>query len=529
LLGSLLAGALALVLASTGCGKKRAEEPSAAGGAQGAPAAAPAPERGDVLALLQPPGPLTEDLVQRLEALRIKELWILSGTLSGDGEEWRPAPPPVLKYRLPLGVFIVIRPSWQGRIAGNGAAGAGSVVATKLAAAAAGFREKGNDVRSAHVVFSDGEIPPADLGRFLSTVRKELTGKIDGPLSVTPPPSFFRSPEAAKALEAVDSVVPLLAGTPQQIEGEIVAKAPPAVELSRAESLGKPWLAGFWLAGGGLVLSSDGRTVAHELPESALDRVSEIGEIAFIPGTSLEDSQGYNYRLSPQRSANVQGIALAAGVETRFRGLTPTELVATVGELSRSAAKGCRGRIYFATDFPLADGSLGVEAIEEALAAKPLSPVPEIFVDETETATRRGGAVALTLRNASLNPSLLSQLNNWVELHVPSGSLASVDPGRFDRYEFWLGEGSSAKPVNQHRADRVRFFEFYLAPGEKVTSGPIRIAGDPSQITIRVSASILGADGSEISRTREEARATPPEPPSSAAPEGSAAGAPPNR
>lgn len=319
---AIVALALALVLPLAACGKKGKGEGTTAAAGNGAKPAAGGALDGDVLALLTPPGPLTDDLIQRLSALRIKQLWLLAGTFSADGEKWRPAPPPTLKYRLPLGCFVVVRPSWQKSMAGGGAA-AGEEVAGRLGEAAAALRTKGNEVRAAHVVFVDGDLSPADLKAFVEGLRKGLAGKIDGSVSLSLPSEFYRQEGAPASLEKVDFIVPLLLGTPASVVGEAVARYPNPAAPTAVEAAGKPYLAGFWLAGGGLVLDDSG-VVQKELPESALDRFTEIPQTKITLGGAFEMESGYTYRLFPPKATTVLGVAVPAGAEARFRGVTPS-------------------------------------------------------------------------------------------------------------------------------------------------------------------------------------------------------------
>lgn len=517
ILGMMLLGSV-LLLGAVGCGKKDGAEPegSASTGAGGGPSGkAVAGLDGDTLALLSAPGPLTEDLVQRLEALRIRRLWLLAGTFSGVGEPFRAVAPPALKYRMPLGVMVVIRPSWQAKLAGGGAEGAAGEVATALRAAAQAYREKGNEVAGAHVLFVDGPMASGDLKSFLEALRKGLADTVGGPLTVTPPAGFEKDPEAASVLSRADAWVPLVLGTPLPVTGEVLAKFPPSVDMAAADGVGAPFLAGFWLAGGGLLLDP-GQTVVQEFPESGLDRFTEIPGIRLSLGSAFEDEGGYTYRLNAPKPANVLGTPIPAGAETRFRGITSPELVASLGDLARGQWKSFGGRVYFATDFPQSDGSLGVEAIEDAVAGRTLAPDPAVYVDEREIG-KRGGVVELSLVNRNGHPSLVSQFSNWVELRIPKGSLAGIDPGRFDRYELWEGDGPSARAVGAVRADRVRLFEFYLGPRERVSTGAIRIQGDPAKISLEVSWNLVGGDGSELSKPLAPAQPTPVEAPAEAA------------
>jgi hypothetical protein len=83
----------------------------------------------------------------------------------------------------------------------------------------------------------------------------------------------------------------------------------------------------------------------------------------------------------------------------------------------------------------------------------------------------------VTSTNTGPTPTDLSHYNSYVQLRVEGGTVASVRPGDFDRYEQLTGEADGYKPTTTSRAVVCRLFENIFAPGEVDASGPIRIAG----------------------------------------------------
>jgi hypothetical protein len=99
--------------------------------------------------------------------------------------------------------------------------------------------------------------------------------------------------------------------------------------------------------------------------------------------------------------------------------------------------------------------------------------------------------------------SSLSRLNNWIDVRVDGARILDVRPGDFDRFLFLDANG---RPVGVARAHTIRLFENFVAPGESMATGPIRLAG---AAPIFASAHLVLPDGRTVTvpETRVEGAA----------------------
>lgn len=153
----------------------------------------------------------------------------------------------------------------------------------------------------------------------------------------------------------------------------------------------------------------------------------------------------------------------AAGDSVTFRERRVGDLTASL-----SAARAVSAKILHLDALDDQDHLIGFSVVEDVLLGKSL--VPRILL------SRSGGAGEVTFMaiNSSSEFSQLSRIGNWIDLRLENGTIGDVRPGDFDRYEF-LDAGGNRVPVA--RAQTIRFFENFVAPGESMTAGPIRYAG----------------------------------------------------
>ncbi len=145
---------------------------------------------------------------------------------------------------------------------------------------------------------------------------------------------------------------------------------------------------------------------------------------------------------------------------------------------------------------PPAGAALGMgrEAFLAYLEGEGPRPDPEVSV------RRSGRSLTVTLRNGSPFPSAVSTYGTWVEVRVASGSLVAKDTGGFDRIILGTVKGGRWERMGEARtADAVRFFETYLAPGEEITTGTVRLPSSRSRVT--VSWRVVLSTGEELGGT----------------------------
>jgi len=104
--------------------------------------------------------------------------------------------------------------------------------------------------------------------------------------------------------------------------------------------------------------------------------------------------------------------------------------------------------------------------------------------------------VRVKLSNPSPFATAVSNHGNWVQVSVDEGWLVADAPGSFDRLVSGIVRGGRWETGELDRVNAVRFGEVYVAPGEEIVSGSVRIPSSRSQVTVRWRFSL--SDGSEI-------------------------------
>jgi|AMFO01.1.fsa_nt_gi hypothetical protein len=108
-------------------------------------------------------------------------------------------------------------------------------------------------------------------------------------------------------------------------------------------------------------------------------------------------------------------------------------------------------------------------------------PVPGIGVH----VERSGSRLRVRLENPTPFCSAVSSYGTWVEISVGRGVVAGPARGGFDRVLVGSVRSGTWRPVTTGRADAVRFTDTYVAPGETVRSGWVRLPSRRSRVRVR--------------------------------------------
>jgi hypothetical protein len=79
----------------------------------------------------------------------------------------------------------------------------------------------------------------------------------------------------------------------------------------------------------------------------------------------------------------------------------------------------------------------------------------------------------------------VSGVGNWLEVSVVSGSLVAESRGSFDRLVLGSVEGDQWNPRYLGAPSAARYSEIYLAPGEQLNTGPVRLSSRRAQVRVR--------------------------------------------
>ena len=142
---------------------------------------------------------------------------------------------------------------------------------------------------------------------------------------------------------------------------------------------------------------------------------------------------------------------------------------------------------------PPAGPNLGVDRDELIRYLSGEGPEPTIEVRPH----RRGRDLSVELTNTSVFRSTLTGVGNWLQIELGSGALVAESRGGFDRVILGRIVDGRWQPNPAGGPGAVRFVENYVAPGEVITTGTIRLPSSRSEVTVRWQVQL--SDGSTVS------------------------------
>ncbi len=455
--------------------------------------ATPAVPRGDALFLAEAPAFVPDDVDAELESMRVVRLYVPAATMSRSGTITA-LPPPPTPFKRPLVLTVLGEEGAATAVAGRGAA-AGSDWARALSKILAESRGWGR-VEGVHFHLWPSPELAKDLAAALAAVHETLSL----PVSVTLPPTA--KPERWKPLSGIASEALVLAfGRRPELGGQIVSELPE--EIARAFPLPFRLLVAF----GGYGRTGDGTTFTGRiLPDGMIDQLSEDRALDFDFGQVFSSEPGTICTFKPR--AGAKGSTLAAdGGYARFQFPTMGEGVRFLSAAGRWSAPNLRGRAFLVGGVPKDGYLVGYAAVRALMTGKPIEPR---LVVEVLPGVAGRGHTDFTLRttNTGPTPTDLSHYNSWVQIRVEGGTVSSVKPGDFDRYEQMTSAAEGYKLTSSSRAVVCRLFENIFAPGETNDSGPIRVAGTRPRVFL--SWHLTLPDGKVTSGPEIEARLAAP-------------------
>jgi hypothetical protein len=190
------------------------------------------------------------------------------------------------------------------------------------------------------------------------------------------------------------------------------------------------------------------------------------------------------------RQMEWSGRSWSAGDRVALGWMDPSRLDASLGEMDRLILPELAG--WDLMPLPPEDGGLGIsmEGLIRYLGGEGPGPSVEVGVD------RSGSMLVVTLSNPSPFPSAVAGVSNWIEVSVESSSVVVQDRGEFDRTVLGSMPGGEWQPRYIGVANAVRFYENYVAPGEVISTGKIRLAS--TKIAVRVRWQVALSSGENL-------------------------------
>jgi hypothetical protein len=291
-----------------------------------------------------------------------------------------------------------------------------------------------------------------------------------------PPPNEKKPREAIQALASrVDGFVAFVFGDDNGADPVFT------------DSLGKLWWAGYEPAGSGIVRRKSGES-GPRVPEGALDALTNDPRMELVQEVPWNEEKGWEFSLRATHDVTAGGLALAAGDSVTFSFPSLADMRARF-ESDRKGRRFARGRVVVFEGRSDAGRLFPISALPDALAGR--RGIPDLQVWESP----EGGRVLMVgAENGSVNASLLSRVENWIEVDVAPARIWDVEPGAFDRWEVYDAAGRRVSPG---RASRVRLFETFVAPLERLSPARLQVRGALPSPCCRTRTHVLPATGGE--------------------------------
>ena len=178
------------------------------------------------------------------------------------------------------------------------------------------------------------------------------------------------------------------------------------------------------------------------------------------------------------------------GERVAVRWMDACRLHAALKEIDRLAVPEVAGWDY--VSFPAEVLKLGLtrEALLRYLQGD--GPGPDVRV----RVERSGRSVRIRLSNPSPFATAVSNYGNWLQVAVDKGWMVCEGRGSFDGVTLGSLRSGRWQEGDRGQVDAARFDEVYLAPGEELVTGTVRLPSSRSRVAVSWRLSLF--DGSEI-------------------------------
>jgi hypothetical protein len=430
---------------------------------------------------------------ESLGKFRCAAVFLPARRIETQGASWsgRDAPAPPQPFgRIPV---ILVVSSDSDPLAGrseNEQKKFGAFLAAEISAALARSASFGG-VRGVHLDFpfspATTEAHAAALREARSTLSHELarrakTGNaaLETPLSWSlrrPPPADEKARKVFRDLVSrTDGLVAFVFGGDD------------AADPGATDALGKLWWAGYSPAGGGVVHRASGGS-GGEIDEGALDALTNDPRMELLQELPWNEGRGWAFSLRARRRLVTPGGPLAPGDSVAFVMPSQADMVARFPE-DRARRRFNRGRVVVFRGHSDARRQFPTAALGDVLAGRPVVPRLRLWTEPAGVGLLRLGG-----ENATPHGSLVSRVQNWIEVDVSPARVGDVETGGFERWEAY---DANDRLVSPGRASRVRFYETFVAPLERFEPARLRVRGKLPSPCCRIRTHLAPATGGEL-------------------------------
>ena len=259
------------------------------------------------------------------------------------------------------------------------------------------------------------------------------------------------------------------------------------VDPAFVDRLGKTWWAGYESASGGRVRSASGNP-GPPVPEGALDPLTDDPRTELVHEVPWNEGRGSQFTLRATRPVTVPGATLSPGDSVVFSEPSLPDLVAAFRK-GTQGRRFARGRVLVVGGEADAGRVFPVAALEDVISGR--RPTPKL---SAWTAAEGSHLLRVGAENLSPHASVVSRVENWIEVDFSPARIGDVELGGFDRWEAHDGSG---RPVSPGRATRVRLFETFLAPLERIEPARLHARGNLPSPCCRLRTHVAAATGGE--------------------------------
>jgi hypothetical protein len=260
-----------------------------------------------------------------------------------------------------------------------------------------------------------------------------------------------------------------------------------SADPASTDSLGKLWGAGYSAAGEGAVRTAEGAS-GTRVDEGALDSLTNDPRMELLQEVPWNEGRGWAFALRALRRLDVRGAPVAVGDSVAFVLPSISDMVARIPE-DRARRRHYRGTVVVLRGHSDARRLFPTAALADVLAGRPTVPAWRVWTEA------EGGLLRVSGENATPHGSVVSRIQNWVEVDLAPARVGDVEPGGFQRWEAYDPNGRAVSPG---RASRVRLFETFVAPFERFEPARLRVRGNLPSPCCRVRMHLVPATGGEI-------------------------------
>lgn len=219
-------------------------------------------------------------------------------------------------------------------------------------------------------------------------------------------------------------------------------------------------------------------------PGEDLDRLTENGVSTVSTNSTLDRTFVFEKSLSWSGSRWSPGDAVAV------RWMDASRLHAAIDESEKLLLPELGG--WDLLMLPPAEWELGLsrDTLVRYLGGEGPAPVVDLDVQ------RSGRNLRVSLVTTGPFATAVTNHGNWLEVSVDEGWLTVDGRGSFERLTRGTVNGGLWEQGDFERVNAARFFEVYVAPGEKMTSGTMQFPSSQSRVRVRYNLTL--SDGTAV-------------------------------